>query len=537
MIPEHKTLGVQMKIGLAREVSVLDLSGMSEKEEGGSATVCPARQKNTNEKETVEANGAPVDPGFESTLNVVDNRMETPTNGNMISAGSRNSSFVTFESTMTPVRSPSVSTSPSPHQSLLPDEGDAEDDGEPRRRTSLATKGKDKVTAGIRKIKHFTQSQKERHHPASYERRGSTTREGGIDMQRDQEDSNGLDRRGRSSITRGLFTDVVLTSPIPAILLPETTDDHVFPTFNSTDDSYGDHDQASDLILAAMDRSRRTSKDKKSSTYSSASGSTGSALAMLGRKAASIANPISAQAGHSNMIQPSQPVGTQAQAPPAITVSGVATPPTANTPTVAKAPDTSNIMFFGSRGRSGGSTEKSPKSSKVTKTSKTRSISPFFRTRRRSSLSAASISRRRDSSPPVGALSDHGGESDADTKFQPRGSNFTQGKRGDMSDDEDEDDDEEEDPETETDYDEDALSREVIGEDGWIEDVFDEETEKNTEANAVYFEGDAGGLGGGGTGTGGDGNSIGDSFGEEVEQDVLGEGELLHVPQCSSAPY
>ena len=51
---------------------------------------------------------------------------------------------------------------------------------------------------------------------------------------------------------------------------------------------------------------------------------------------------------------------------------------------------------------------------------------------------------------------------------------------------------------------------------GW--DVFDEETEKNTEANAIYFEGDAAGLGGNGILEDANGEAI------EVEVDALGEG-------------
>ncbi len=523
MIPEHGGIDGQMEIEkrLEPELSELDLDecvGRHEEtyrvdgteRDGGSITVCPIRGEGTETIEADETFGGPEIGASHAT----DHQHET-SKAAKIHSGSKNSLFLTDtptdSSAATPCRSASASSSPSPLHSSLFGDGDAEDEAEPKR-TSLAIKGKEKVSAGIEIIKRLTTSRKGPK-PPSYERRHSSS-EAEIDGKPEDRDSNAHRRRGRSG-SRVYFTDDVLTdSPTTASPSLETTN-HNLPTSKSNHDSFNDNDQASDLILAAMDRSRRTSKDS-SFVNTGPSGATGSALALLGRRAASIAHPTAAQAGASSMIHTSKPVGTQVP-PPAITVSGVATPPTVNSPPATKAADISNMTFFGSRGRSSG--ERSSKGSKITTKSKTRSISPFFRTRRRSSATR----QGRDSSPPVGALSDPGGESDADVKYRPRDSAFTRAKKGDASDDEDEDEDED-DAETETEYDDDALSREVVGEDGWVEDVFDEETEKNTEANAVYFEGDAGGLGGGGTNTGGDGASFADSFGEEVEQDVLGEG-------------
>jgi hypothetical protein len=150
----------------------------------------------------------------------------------------------------------------------------------------------------------------------------------------------------------------------------------------------------------------------------------------------------------------------------------------------------------------------------------------------RRSLAAGSAGlggpRSRETSP-VGALSEHA-ESDGESVtsssrgYRPKSTAFSAKRRvGDNAEDSDEDDasDEDTDGETETDldYDESSLSHEIVGEDGWVEDVFDEETEKNTEANAIYFEGDAAGLGGTGVLEDANGEAV------EVEVDVLGEGE------------
>jgi len=66
--------------------------------------------------------------------------------------------------------------------------------------------------------------------------------------------------------------------------------------------------------------------------------------------------------------------------------------------------------------------------------------------------------------------------------------------------------------------------------------MFDEETEKNTEANAVFYEGDSAGLSGPVVSevtedSVGDDRDVLDTFGEEVEQDPLGEGPNVVVPE------
>jgi hypothetical protein len=309
-------------------------------------------------------------------------------------------------------------------------------------------------------------------------------------------------------------------SPASTINIQPTTDSPASRRSSTADTSDDEREQqASDLILQAMNRSKRGSS-VATTLPTPQSGATGGALALLGRKAAAIANPVvTAQNASPEVMSP-----TQLEAPlaPEVTVS-VNPVPGETSPTNPKASDSSFFgSLAGSRGRSGGKEEKSKaRSHKVNKISKTRSISPFFRTRRRSSVSSSAPRRVRDSSPPVGALSDHGGESDADIKYRPRDSAFSRAhKSDDAPSDESGSESEGDEVETETEYDDESLSREIMNEDGWVEDVFDEETEKNTEINAVYLEGDAGGLGGpsdlGGTIT---------DFGEEVEEDLTGEGE------------
>jgi hypothetical protein len=64
-------------------------------------------------------------------------------------------------------------------------------------------------------------------------------------------------------------------------------------------------------------------------------------------------------------------------------------------------------------------------------------------------------------------------------------------------------------------------------EDAWDDEIeFDDETLRNTEANAVFYEGDAAGLGG----TSVYGEERLDNYGEEIEQDILGEGPNVVVP-------
>lgn len=152
--------------------------------------------------------------------------------------------------------------------------------------------------------------------------------------------------------------------------------------------------------------------------------------------------------------------------------------------------------------------------------------SPFFRARR-----SRDKTRARDTSPEVGALAkDTSVESDGESvsgskRFRPQVSAY-----------EDADD-----SGTEVESNPAELEDESEGEDvadlGAEEDdmMFDEETEKNTEANAVFYEGDAAGLGGQSAGLVAeerleDDRDVLDTFGEEVEQDPLGEGPNIVVP-------
>jgi hypothetical protein len=146
--------------------------------------------------------------------------------------------------------------------------------------------------------------------------------------------------------------------------------------------------------------------------------------------------------------------------------------------------------------------------------SKIRAPSPFFRARKHREKQ-----RARDVSPEVGALekdaaSESDGESIAHRSYRPQNSAWT-------------DDEDETEPEldSEEDFDElDSDELELIDEDGGVK--FDDETTHNTEKNSFFYQGgqpdqpapevgDEGPL---------------DSYGEDVEQDVLGEGPNVVVP-------
>lgn len=136
--------------------------------------------------------------------------------------------------------------------------------------------------------------------------------------------------------------------------------------------------------------------------------------------------------------------------------------------------------------------------------SKYRAPSPFFRARR-----SREKARARDTSPEVGPLAKDV-ESDVDEgesrRFRPQASAYDDDSGTEAFDDSDSGDD--------------VSDDEVI--------YFDEETEKNTEANAVFLEGDAADTE----------HNVLDRFGEETEQDVLGEGPnvVLPPPSVFAAP-
>ncbi|WVF68855.1 hypothetical protein IAT40_003628 [Kwoniella sp. CBS 6097] len=278
------------------------------------------------------------------------------------------------------------------------------------------------------------------------------------------------------------------------------------------------HDQqVQNLLLGAIDRSRPGSVTPSSSqTDLSASAATnikrssGGALAALGLRAAAIGG-----GGAAVVAPPKSPEKTL-------------TEPTSTTST------TRASFLQPSKPVGGSSSGKSP-----------RSPSPFFRARR-----SREKARARDTSPEVGALKkdDYGDHSEVEPeteaesvsgsgtkKYRPQASAYeesdsdsdgAEGADGEKSDKE----------EVEVEYSEDE--EDFLDEDGEV--IFDEETEKNTEANAFFYEGDAAGLGGRAHDEvdrdslapqdDDDNRSQLDFFGEEVEQDPLGEGPNVVVP-------
>lgn len=245
----------------------------------------------------------------------------------------------------------------------------------------------------------------------------------------------------------------------------------------------------------------------------------GGALAALGFKTgAAVGAAESVKKSNINVLLPSEPLGAQKTAPTAPAVSL-----TAATPLVEQDNSAANSGsgYFGGRRQKGSRSSRSANKEEKYR----RSLSPFFKGRR--SISRGNATEKRDPSPPVGALSD-AGESDGESvvsnstnRYRPQATAFSLSRRRDRTDSEEEDGDQASDDgdfETDTEYDEDALSHEVVGPDGWVEDVFDPQTEENTKANAVYYEGDAAGLGGEGVLEDEEGHEI------EVEVDALGEG-------------
>ncbi|OXH22069.1 hypothetical protein J008_06671 [Cryptococcus neoformans] len=256
-------------------------------------------------------------------------------------------------------------------------------------------------------------------------------------------------------------------------------------------------DQVSHLILGAIDRGKPGSS---SSPGSSEMKKTPSALAALGLRAAAI--------GSSSSVTPIPP-----KSPEKIVE------PSPKEATEMKASFLQTSKPVGGAGKS---------------SSKNRAPSPFFRARR-----ARDQARARDTSPEVGALKkdkDNYAESDGESvggpkKFRPQALAYEDES---ASEGETEHEGETEEEGSGVDLDE----VDIIDEDGEV--IFDEETEKNTEANAVFFEGDAAGLGGraptddpDAARDDTDNCSQLDFYGEEVEQDVLGEGPNVVVPPAS----
>lgn len=143
--------------------------------------------------------------------------------------------------------------------------------------------------------------------------------------------------------------------------------------------------------------------------------------------------------------------------------------------------------------------------------SKGRAPSPFFRARRNREKQ-----RARDTSPEVGALekdaaSESDGESIATRSFRPQTSAWT-----------DDEDETELEQDSDNDFDElDDDELELIDDDGGVK--FDDETTQNTEANSVFFQGET-------VTAAPEDEARLDRYGEDVEQDVLGEGPNVVVP-------
>ncbi|KAK4688379.1 hypothetical protein P7C73_g1733, partial [Tremellales sp. Uapishka_1] len=249
-------------------------------------------------------------------------------------------------------------------------------------------------------------------------------------------------------------------------LSPSDPDHHTIPSPNYDE-------QTSDLILNAFGRQKDGKSTLQSTPVSGSAnrGATGGALAALGLRAAA--------------------VGTSP------------TPPSKIDP----APAAPRLVVQPSRPVGGSSS-----GSRLP-----RAPSPFFRARR-----SRDKARARDASPEVGALKkeDTGAESDGESvggvkTFRPQVSAYEDGDESAT--------DVEVEGESDSDDEEDAL---------WDEngEFFDKETEMNTEANAVFREGDSAGLGGTDAAETGDEQTVLDSFGEEVEEDILGEGPNVVVP-------
>lgn len=270
--------------------------------------------------------------------------------------------------------------------------------------------------------------------------------------------------------------------------------------------------QANDLILGAFNR--RTGSNVHKSSSSLGSSKTGGALAALGAKV--LGPGLPGAAGGSNVTPPPPAAGSADQAPvsedkPTRSRRTSLEEPIPATALGSSPPQAESVQRsftdVGGGNRERGRSQTSRRKGGV--------LSPFFGRRSLSNApTEARTSRSRDTSP-VGALSEPGNESDGESLakgYRPKTTSFSSTRHGNHSDGETDD---ETEYETDLDYDESALSHEVVGEGGFVEDVFDEETEKNTEANAVYFEGVANGDEQDGEG--------GDDV--EVETDVLGEGE------------
>ncbi|WRT68026.1 uncharacterized protein IL334_005001 [Kwoniella shivajii] len=315
------------------------------------------------------------------------------------------------------------------------------------------------------------------------------------------DEERGRRRFGRSKHVKIKDKDIeqALTVPPPNQTYPPTT------TFTNALTPLPLDDQASHLILGAIDRGRPGQISPSSSQTELNKRSSGGAFAALGLKAAALGLPTSSSKTAEEPI-------------PQATPGASTTPGTTSTP---------KASFLQPSKPVGGSSTRGP-----------RAPSPFFRARR-----SREKAREREKSPEVQALKkdNYGAESEVEPeteaeaesvgvpkKYRPQVSAYVDDSGSDSASQSDSD--------SEPEIDDEA---DIIDEDGEV--IFDEETEKNTEANAVFFEGDAAGLGGRSAGDDpevetieprddADNRSQLDFFGEEVEQDLLGEGPNVVVP-------
>nr|ODN92361.1 hypothetical protein L204_05460 [Cryptococcus depauperatus CBS 7855] len=301
--------------------------------------------------------------------------------------------------------------------------------------------------------------------------------------------------RGRSRFKRAKSVSLTkkedkLTETVPSPLPPNS-----YPlTSAPSRDNVTCDDQATNLILGAIDRGRPSTPTGPADVRKL--GNTGNALAGLGRRTATASN------------------------------GGVDTT-TVKTPEKTPASTPSRASFL----------QSSKPVGRVEQSLKRRAPSPFFRARR-----ARDQARAREKSPEVQALSkDNYAVSEPESAggqriYRPQVSAYE-----DDSGSEDGEIEAEADAETEDESAGIVLPDDdegILDEDGKI--VFDRETEENTEANALFYERNTPGLERalaademGEHRDDSDNRSHLDYFGEEVEQDPLGEGPNVVVPPQS----
>ncbi|EJT49298.1 hypothetical protein A1Q1_01598 [Trichosporon asahii var. asahii CBS 2479] len=330
-------------------------------------------------------------------------------------------------------------------------------------------------------------------------------------------------------------------------------------TQSSSNETEPDYDkQASDLIKNALARAKNGGKDKEPK-------SSRGALAALGLRAAGIGAPQQAAVASSApssaaILQPSKPIATPDPAPSPRLPSGASTPAQPSSPapppatqlpqTQAPAPQVASALpphIASAPDHEEQASQDKPLKSQPIRggipvegdpVRSARSPSPFFRARKSREDRRA---RERDPSPEVQALrkdsATSAAESDTESaaddrgrrlgsrkaQFRPQASAYESpdesGNEADFTDDGPSDMDD--DTDFEGDTEEGALDDDV--------DYFDEETERNTEANAIY---DVPGLQSEDRDPDEplDPNANFDVYGEEIEQDVLGEGPNVVIP-------